>query len=219
MPVPRLTHTRWRLAAAGAEPPLGPDGGVGVVVDDDRQPHPLRQRLAQRLVAPRQVRGEHARSRGRRRRSRRRRCPTAAISSRASLEQLVDHLDDGVLDDLRALVDRCGVSRRARASTVAVGSTTPPATLVPPMSMPIASGPSATGCLLGVVGVADRDGPARRRLRRAVTGGRAAPGRRSPASAGVGAVGAGAAGRLRARSVSTVAARSRGRPAGRGSRG
>ena len=47
----------------------------------------------------------------------------------------------------------------------------PPATLVPPMSMPMASGPSATGCLLRVVGVTHRDGSAGRR------GGAPRPGR------------------------------------------
>ena len=92
----------------------------------------------------------------------------------------------------------------------------PPATLVPPMSMPMASEPSATGCLLRVVGVTDRDGPARRGGRSARSGrgrGGAAPaawGRRVAARRGVSVGCRGPpAGRLPARSVSTVAARAR----------
>ena len=89
-----------RLAAAGAEPPLGPDRGVGVVLDHDRQPQPRADGLAQRLVAPGQVRGEqHVGAVGVDEAGR-------ADADRVDLVALreVEHgVDDGVLDDLRAL--------------------------------------------------------------------------------------------------------------------
>ena len=46
------------LPPAGAEPPLGPTGGIGIVVDRDGQPDPVEQGVAQRLLTPGQVRRE-----------------------------------------------------------------------------------------------------------------------------------------------------------------
>ena len=47
------------------EAPLGPGGGVGIVVDEDGLRDALPQSVAQRLVAPGQVRGEdHSRAVG-----------------------------------------------------------------------------------------------------------------------------------------------------------
>src|SRR5690606_17876595 len=51
-------HHEVVLAASCAEAPLGPGGGVGVVVDEDRDGETARETVAQRLVAPGQVGGE-----------------------------------------------------------------------------------------------------------------------------------------------------------------
>ncbi len=95
-----VDHDQVALAAAGAEAVLGPDRGVGVVVDEDRQRHPLAQGLAQRLVAPGEVRREDDGG------------PVGGDEPRgpdadrrdvvgAALEQLLDDRDDGVLDHPR----------------------------------------------------------------------------------------------------------------------
>ena len=131
-------HHHVGLAARGAEPPLGPDRGVGVVVDEDRQ------RTAASAAPPAAARrartgaGRRRRWRGPRRRSPAAPMPTAAtssaptsVSSSSTTSTMVSSTTDG-------LVDRCGVSRRARWVIRPSGSTRPPATLVPPMSMPMA---------------------------------------------------------------------------------
>ena len=106
IPVPRLTIIRWLSPRAGPELPLGPGGRVRVVVDRDRHLHPPRQRLAQRLVTPRQVRGEHdGRPVGRHEPGRadpHRHHLTQPVGAHG-LDQLVDDLDDGVLHDVRRL--------------------------------------------------------------------------------------------------------------------
>ena len=94
-------HHHVGLAARGAELPLRPDRGVGVVVDEDRCGQPLLQRRLQRLVPPGQVRGEDdgGAVRGDE--------PGGADADRghvgaADPEQLLDHVDDRVLDHRRA---------------------------------------------------------------------------------------------------------------------
>ena len=54
-----VDHDEVALAASGTEAVLGPRGGVGVVVDEGRERDALGERLAERLVAPREVRGGH----------------------------------------------------------------------------------------------------------------------------------------------------------------
>src|SRR6478735_780765 len=92
-----VDHDQVALAAAGAEAVLGPHGGVGVVVDEDRQRHPLAERLPQRLVAPREVRREDdCRAVGRDEAG----GPDADRGDvvGATGEQLLDDRDDRVLD-------------------------------------------------------------------------------------------------------------------------
>ena len=55
---PEVDHDQMALPPAGAEPPLGPTGGIGIVVDRDGQPDPVEQGVAQRLLTPGQVRRE-----------------------------------------------------------------------------------------------------------------------------------------------------------------
>ncbi len=93
-------HDEVVLAAAGAEAPLGPGGGIGVVVHEDGDGQAAGEAVAQRLVAPGQVRGEQ---------------DAVAVgvdpAGRADAHGVhvvpvgeVQHqLDDRVLDDLRAL--------------------------------------------------------------------------------------------------------------------
>src|SRR5450631_538641 len=81
--------------------------------------------------------------------------PAHSISS-ATTSTIVPSTTDGLLE-------RCGVSRRARWVTLPSASTTPPATLVPPMSIPMASpGFMRLGCsrvsLSRQVGGADHPG-------------------------------------------------------------
>ena len=124
------------MAHARPEPALRERGGVGVVVDHDRHLDPAHQRVAQRLVAPGQVRREQHGRRGRRRRTRPRRCrprPRRAPRQSSSTSSTI------VSSTARTL--RPGVSRRRTVSTVPNESTTPPSTFVPPMSMPIVNGP------------------------------------------------------------------------------
>ena len=227
MPVPRLTMTRWLSPRPAPKRCSAHTAALASLSTKIGRRHPLAERLAQRLVAPREVRREDdggpvGRDEAGGPDADRGDVVGAPASSSSTTETMVS-------STTRGLVDRCGVSRRARASTVPSASTTPPATLVPPMSMPMASGPSATGCLLRVVGVTDRDraGSARgspgEAGRPGAAGGGAAAGPPSAAVArGVGArsdAGGPPAGRLPARSVSTVAARPRGRRAWPGSRG
>ena len=130
------------LAASGAELPLRPGRGVGVVVDGDRHGDPPRQGVTQRLVAPRQVRRE--RDGG----------PVGGDEPRRP---------DAHGDDLAQLPARrpgrrarrprprwCSPRRPATSSGAGCrgerapaprrpGPTAPPATFVPPMSMPRAS--------------------------------------------------------------------------------
>ena len=83
------------VAGAGAEPALAERGGVGVVVDHDRDGDPAGQAGPQRLVAPRQVRREHHGG-------------AAGVDEACGADadrgdvvqllQLLDQLDDGVLD-------------------------------------------------------------------------------------------------------------------------
>ena len=88
------------LAPAGAEPPLGPDRGVRVVLDHDGQPEPRADGLAQGLVAPGQVRGEqHVGPVGVDEAGR----PDAHGVDLVPLRQVEDGVDDGVLHHLRAL--------------------------------------------------------------------------------------------------------------------
>ena len=136
--------------------------------------------------------------------------PTAAMSSARAGEQLVDDRDDGVLDDAGARRAVRGVAPGAGAARCPSESTTPPATLVPPMSMPMASGSVSHGVPPagrrrrgpGWVGWVRRS----RRARAAERAVRAASGRRVAARRRRGRMPAAAAGGC-ARSVSTVAAR------------
>ena len=130
------------------ELPLGPRCGVGVVVDRDRHGHPPLEVGLEGLVAPRQVRREDDRrpvvghEAGRADADGAHRRSTRASSSSATTSTMVSSTTTGLLE-------RCGVSRRARPTTVPDSSTSPPATLVPPMSMPMASGaltPGPPGC-------------------------------------------------------------------------
>ena len=102
------------LAATGAEPPLGPDGGVGVVLDDDRQPQPRADRVAQRLVAPGQVRREQHVGAARRRRSPAAPMPTAWISCRSASSSTASTI---VSSTTCGLLLRSGVSRRTWSRT------------------------------------------------------------------------------------------------------
>ncbi len=110
-------HDEVVLATAGAEAPLGPGRGVGVVVDENGHREPARETVPEGLVAPGQVRGEeHAVAVG------------VDPAGRADADgvhvvavgEVQDQLDDRVLDDLRAL----GLVRGLRAELlqdVAVG--------------------------------------------------------------------------------------------------
>jgi hypothetical protein len=60
-------HDHVAHEAAGAEPELGPAGGVRVVVDDHRRADAGLELLAERLVAPVDVRARSRRSTARRR--------------------------------------------------------------------------------------------------------------------------------------------------------
>ena len=121
---------------ARAEPALRERGGVRVVVHHHRA---RRSAASARPAAARRARpgaARTARSRGRRRRTRPPRCRpprrrTAAL--RVSTSSTM------VSSTSRTL--RPGVGRRWLVSTVPKESTTPARTLVPPMSMPIVSGP------------------------------------------------------------------------------
>ena len=57
-PGAEVDHDEVAFAAPGTETPFGPDRGVGVVVDRDRQAYSVVQRLTQWLVPPGQVWGE-----------------------------------------------------------------------------------------------------------------------------------------------------------------
>ena len=110
----------WVSPRAGAEPPLGPRGGVGVVVDDDRHRHPLLQRLAAAARRATTGAGRRAPWRGRRPRSRRRRSPPRppgrprrGPAARRRRRRWCPRPPSGLLD-------RCGVSRRARCGDPAV---------------------------------------------------------------------------------------------------
>ena len=187
MPVPRLTMTRWlspRPAPKRCSAQTAALASLSTKIGSDtRLPRASRSgslrhdRCGAKTTVARSVATNPAAP-----------MPTAAMSSvrPASSSSTTETM---VSSTTRGLVERCGVSRRARASTVPSESTMPPATLVPPMSMPMASGPSATGCLLRVVGVTDRDRPAGRGRRASRPGRRARSG-----GAGVGPSGRSAVG-------------------------
>ena len=96
MPVPRVDAHDEPVPAPGAEAALRRGGGVGVVVDDHRQPHPVGHGVAERLVPPGQVGREH--DHGARSASTKPAAPmpTAAMSCAAARTR--DQVDDGVLD-------------------------------------------------------------------------------------------------------------------------
>ena len=110
-------HRHVADVAAGAEPELGPPGGVGVVVDRDIEREPREQPLAQGLVAPRDVgRVVHGRLLGIDEAGR----GDAGGDHLVAGGELGDHLDDGfddrvgvpglrrnptLLDDLARLAD------------------------------------------------------------------------------------------------------------------
>ena len=77
-------------------------------------------------------------------------CPTTPMSSSTTSTM--------VFSTTPGFFDRCGVSRRARCSTCPSESTTPPATLVPPMSMPMLR----PVCPALTAGLPPRQGPRRR---------------------------------------------------------
>ena len=128
-----------RLTASSAEARLRPSCRVGVVVDGDRQGDALRRarRAAARCAttgAARRRRSPGPRRRSRRRRCRRRRCRPDR-SGRAAPRRHRRWCPRRLAGE----VERWGVSKRTRSRIAPVSSTMPPATFVPPMSMPIAS--------------------------------------------------------------------------------
>ncbi len=93
-------HDHVVLAAAGAEAPFGPGGGVGVVLDHDGEAEPGAERLLEGFAAPVEVGGEeHGGAFG------------VDPAGRADADrvdvvlvgELQDEVDDDVLDDLGAL--------------------------------------------------------------------------------------------------------------------
>ena len=134
-------HQRQVGAAGRAVAVLGPGRGVGVVAHPQRPLQPGGEVLAQGGVPPGQVRAEQhgvagavepaGRADARRRPVRRRARPRAPRRRRRSRPRC------------RA-TEAPGVARRAVARIVPSGATTPPATFVPPMSMPSAASPAAS---------------------------------------------------------------------------
>ena len=135
MPVPRLTQTRCDSPRPGAEPPLGPGGGVGVVLDHHRQPQP--RLIASRSGSLRQDRcganSTVARSASMKPAAP---MPTAWISCRSARSSTASTI---VSSTTCGLLLRSGVSRRTWSRTSPSCVTTPAATLVPPMSTPTVS--------------------------------------------------------------------------------
>ena len=156
MPVPRLTMTRWLSprpapkrcsAQTAALASLSTKIGRGTRWPSASRSGSLRHdRCGAKTTVARSAATKPAAP-----------MPTAAISSLRAVEQLVDDRDDGVLDDARARRAVRGVAagpararfrRRRRPHR-------------PPWCRRCRcrwrAGPSATGCLLRVVGVTDRD--------------------------------------------------------------
>lgn len=101
-------HHEVVLAASGAEAPLRPGGGVRVVVDHHRDGEPGGDRVPERFVAPGEVRGEEdLRAVGVH--------PAGGADAHGvhvvPVGEVEHQLDNGVLDDLRAL----GLVRRLGA--------------------------------------------------------------------------------------------------------
>src|SRR3954447_5478591 len=96
-------HHDVGLAARGAVLPLGPGGRVGVVVDVDRHRHALLQRLLQRLVTPRPVRGETQPGPGGGHEAGSADPHGGHLGGADQGQQLLDDVDDGVLHHRGAL--------------------------------------------------------------------------------------------------------------------
>ena len=115
-----------------AEAELGPGRDVGVVLHHDRQAR--RCESSSRSGSFRQARlgAKRTRSSGRRRSSRPHRCRPRATSCRRSSSVTTSTMTSSGLGRPRPVV-----SRRACARILPSSSTTPPSTLVPPISTPI----------------------------------------------------------------------------------
>jgi hypothetical protein len=91
-------HHEGARTLAGPEPVLRPGGGVRVVLHHGRQPDPVLDQLAQRLVAPGEVRGEHDPGAVQREEPGR---TDADRGDLAALAELGDDLGDALGDGLR----------------------------------------------------------------------------------------------------------------------
>lgn len=141
-------HDQVVLTPAGAEAPFRPGGRIGVVVDHHGDHQPGGDGVAEGLVAPGQVRGEQHLGAVRVHPARRADADGVHVVAVGEVE---DQLDDGVLDDLRAL----RLVRRLGAQGL----------------QDVAVGVHDTGHHLGAADVdADRGHPGRREVRAPLPG-------------------------------------------------
>ena len=131
-PVPTVTSSRSSTSCAGAEAELAPGGGVGVVLDHDRQVDPRLELGLEVHVAPGEVGREHHRRRGPCRRSRPHRRRPPSISWRRLELGRRGRRWPSRSPRRRSPGTRPGAPR----AIVPSSSTTPPAILVPPTSIP-----------------------------------------------------------------------------------